>query len=253
MSQLDKLIERLQPQQEILLETGKEPMMRTETGTRIMVNQKLLTPQIISLLNEIATGTHRDNITARHQTNFEYLYNGKSYTVAFMVQGDQVRSVISITETKADEEDIAGENAAEDDQIEFIQEADPAEEAIPAARPAARAATPKTGEPEINALLRKMFGMGASDLHMTSMHKPVVRLHGDMLELSDQPVVTPDRMKKLLGAIAPAHNTAQFEELHDTDFAHEIEGLARFRVNFFKDRFGMGAVFRQIPMEIVTA
>jgi twitching motility protein PilT len=95
--------------------------------------------------------------------------------------------------------------------------------------------------------------MGASDLHLTSNHKPLVRLHGDMQELSDQPVIPPDGMKRLLSAIIPNHNASQFEVTHDTDFAHEIAGLARFRVNVFRDRFGMGAVFRQIPMEIVTA
>jgi twitching motility protein PilT len=60
-------------------------------------------------------------------------------------------------------------------------------------------------------------------------------------------------MNKLLRVIMPKHNIAQYDERHDADFAHEIEGLARFRVNVFMDRFGMGAVFRQIPMEIVTA
>ena len=112
---------------------------------------------------------------------------------------------------------------------------------------------PAQADPEINILLRKMFEMGASDLHLTSAHKPLIRLHGDMVELSDMPVTSPDQMKKLISAIMPPHNTAQYEESHDTDFAHEIPGLARFRVNVFMDRFGMGAVFRQIPMEIVTA
>jgi twitching motility protein PilT len=74
-----------------------------------------------------------------------------------------------------------------------------------------------------------------------------------MQELPNQPVITPDWMKKLVYTIMPPHNTAQFEDIHDTDYAHEIPGLARFRVNIFMDRFGLGAVFRQIPMEIVTA
>ncbi|MEJ2420524.1 MAG: PilT/PilU family type 4a pilus ATPase, partial [Acidobacteriota bacterium] len=39
---------------------------------------------------------------------------------------------------------------------------------------------------------------------------------------------------------------------HDTDFAYEIAGLCRFRCNFFMDRYGMGAVFRQIPEKILT-
>jgi twitching motility protein PilT len=72
-----------------------------------------------------------------------------------------------------------------------------------------------------------------------------------MTELSDEAMISPERMKKILGAITPEHNKVQFQEMNDTDFAHEIPGLARFRVNVFMDRFGMGAVFRQIPMEIV--
>ncbi|OGR66897.1 MAG: type IV pili twitching motility protein PilT [Elusimicrobia bacterium GWC2_61_19] len=98
-----------------------------------------------------------------------------------------------------------------------------------------------------------MFKLGASDLHLTSCHRPLVRVNGDMKELGDEPVLKNERMEALLSAIMPPHNAAQFAELHDTDFAHEITGLARFRVNIFMDRFGMGAVFRQIPMEIVTA
>jgi twitching motility protein PilT len=39
----------------------------------------------------------------------------------------------------------------------------------------------------------------------------------------------------------------------DTDFAHEIPGQARFRCNYFQDRNGCGAVFRQIPVDILTA
>ena len=74
----------------------------------------------------------------------------------------------------------------------------------PAAKPAG------TGpEPEINFLLRKMFGMNASDLHLTSNHKPMVRLNGDMMELADQPAVTPERMKKLIYGIMPPHNAQE--------------------------------------------
>ncbi len=240
MSQLDKLIERLQPQQQILLETGKEPTLRTDAGSRIMVNQQLQTPQIIALLTEIAPLAHKEHVSRKRQTNFEYFLNNKSYAVTYMAQGELVRSVITIAEKTAVDEAVP-----EDPEVEVI----PEEAAAAPVRPV------KSGgpEPEINMLLRKMFGMNASDLHLTALHKPLVRLHGDMMELADQPVITPERMKKLLSAIMPEHNVAQFEEKSDTDFAHEIEGLARFRVNIFMDRFGMGAVFRQIPMEIVTA
>jgi twitching motility protein PilT len=244
MGQLDKLIERLQSQQEILLETGKEPMLRTDAGARVMVNQQLQTPQIVSLLLEIAPAAHKEQVTRKRQTAFEYSLNSKTYAVRFMAQGELVRSVIALVEKKE-----AAVMEERDDEVEVIQEEEPSVEGASPPAPNARSGR----EPEVNTLLRKMFGMNASDLHLTSTHKPMIRLHGDMMELSDQSVIPPERMKKLIAEIMPEHNTAQFEESHDTDFAHEIAGLARFRVNVFRDRFGMGAVFRQIPMEIVTA
>jgi twitching motility protein PilT len=51
----------------------------------------------------------------------------------------------------------------------------------------------------------------------------------------------------------PAKNKEEFEERHDTDFAYEIKGLARFRANVFMDRKGIGGVFRIIPSKILTA
>ena len=256
MSQLDKLMERLQPQQEILLETGKEPMMRTRLGTKAMLNQVLTTPQIIALLTEIAPFAHKQNITLKKPANFEYQYNSRAHAIMFLAQGEQVRAVISLSDgTKTVVEPEIEPESDSGIEPDFEPEVIPEEPEPAMAAPAAPAVRPAaTGpEPEINVLLRKMFGMNASDLHLTSNHKPMVRLHGDMMELADQPAVTPDRMKKLIYGIMPPHNATQFDDTHDTDFAHEIPGLARFRVNIFMDRFGLGGVFRQIPMEIVTA
>jgi twitching motility protein PilT len=52
--------------------------------------------------------------------------------------------------------------------------------------------------------------------------------------------------------IAPAVNRKEFREDSDTDLAYEIPGVARFRVNLFRDRRGVGAVFRQIPHQVMT-
>jgi twitching motility protein PilT len=234
MAQLDKLIEKLQEGQEILLESGKEPRIRTAAGLQVMVKQQLSPQQVLSLVAEIAPATARNSVLQKKPVNFEYSAKDKNYAVSLMVSGDAIRGTISPA-NGADAVMESGEPAPE-----------PAAASVP--RPAAAG-----GEPEINFLLRKMFQMGASDLHLTSNHKPLVRLHGDMQELADQPAIPPDRLKKLISAIMPSHNAAQYEETRDTDFAHEIQGLARFRVNIFMDRFGIGAVFRQIPMEIVTA
>jgi twitching motility protein PilT len=234
MAQLDKLIDMLQPNQEIVLDAGKNPMLRTDSGLRTMLNQQLSAQQIIALLQEIAPTGTKVALAQRKPSRFEYSLNGKNVIVLYSPEGDQLSAKIAVP---AYEEELpAGEHGV-------------------AHAPATEASRPGAtgGNPEVNALLRKMFQLGCSDLHLTSSHKPMVRLHGEMMELDGESAISNDRLRKLLHAIMPSHNASQFEESHDTDFAHEIEGLARFRVNIFMDRFGIGAVFRQIPMEIVTA
>jgi len=276
MAQLDKLIEKLQDDQEILLESGKEPMIRTAAGLQVMVKQQLLTPQVLSLVAEIAPPAMRTSIAQKKPVSFSYSSKGKELSITLMVQGDSVRCTIAppVADAipEAVEEEIvpepatgafSGELTTEPENepvVETESEPEPIVIPQPAARPKpAAAAAPAArhtsvgGEPEINTMLRKMFGMNCSDLHLTSNHKPMVRLHGEMMELEGQSIIPANRLQNILGEIMPPHNATQFEETHDTDFAHEIEGLARFRVNIFMDRFGIGGVFRQIPMEIVTA
>jgi twitching motility protein PilT len=57
----------------------------------------------------------------------------------------------------------------------------------------------------------------------------------------------------MLYEITPEHKVKVFEETGDVDFAYEIPGLARYRANFFMQRRGVGAVFREIPSTIMTA
>lgn len=107
-------------------------------------------------------------------------------------------------------------------------------------------------EPEINRYLRMMIKQGASDLHLSSNVAPMVRLHGEMKRLEQRDAFRHEELFALLRQIMPERNVTEFEETHDTDFAHSIEGLARFRVNVFMDRKGVGTVIRQIPFEILS-
>jgi len=59
-------------------------------------------------------------------------------------------------------------------------------------------------------------------------------------------------LKTMLYEIAPEHKIKIFEETGDVDFAYEIPGLARYRANFFRQKNGVGAVFREIPDKILT-
>ncbi len=98
----------------------------------------------------------------------------------------------------------------------------------------------------------KMITEGASDLHLTSGMSPFLRKDGEMLPLPE-PAFTHDDLHALLMEIIPDRNRVEFEQDLDTDFAYEIPGQARFRCNYFNDRNGCGAVFRQIPVDILTA
>src|SRR4051812_19863071 len=100
----------------------------------------------------------------------------------------------------------------------------------------------------IDAMFRAMCELKASDLHLSVGSPPVVRKDGRMQPLTEGAApLTSEHILSLLMPILPAHNKREFHERHDTDFAYELAGTARFRGNAFMDRRGPGAVFRVIP------
>lgn len=103
----------------------------------------------------------------------------------------------------------------------------------------------------IDELLKEMLDKDGSDLHLIVELPPKIRVHGELSPL-DRPPVTPELMEQLLHEICPEERWQSFLEKKDLDFAHEIPGLARFRCNFLYNHYGMGAVLRQIPAEILT-
>jgi twitching motility protein PilT len=102
-------------------------------------------------------------------------------------------------------------------------------------------------------LFMTMVEMKASDLHISVGSPAMVRHDGEIKHLPGRPVLTAEDTERILWPIAPERNREEFKRRHDTDFAYEIKGVARFRCNFFMDRKGMGGVFRVIPSKIITA
>ena len=131
--------------------------------------------------------------------------------------------------------------------------------AAPASAPAAtaaatgRAATLDGTTAAMEELLRTLVAMKGSDLHICAGSPPMVRHDGEIKTLPDRGPLSGADTEKLLWPIAPERNREEFKARHDTDFAYEIQGVARFRCNFFMDRKGMGGVFRQIPNKIISA
>jgi twitching motility protein PilT len=117
-------------------------------------------------------------------------------------------------------------------------------------RPAAHPAGDPRGAMEW--LLSLMLERKASDVHLSSDTAPMLRIDGDMTPIEGYPPLSPARLKEMLFSIAPEKNREQWLQIKDTDFAYETP-QARFRVNFFEDRKGIGSVMRQIPNTIRTA
>src|SRR5512140_2272613 len=125
MGQLDKLIERIQPAQELLLESQKEPMMRSSAGLKVMVNQQLTSPQILALLADIAPPNQKQNFALKKPTTFQYALGEKRYTVSFLTQGELVRGVIAqaeATDPPAQASAPGVQNEPEEEAVEVIHE-----------------------------------------------------------------------------------------------------------------------------------
>lgn len=104
---------------------------------------------------------------------------------------------------------------------------------------------------KIDAFFNLMFEQKASDLHMASGNPPMLRINGE-LQRVDYPPLESDNLKAMLYEIAPEYKIKVFEETGDVDFGYEIPGLSRFRVNFFNQKNGVSAVFRQIPSKVLS-
>ena len=104
---------------------------------------------------------------------------------------------------------------------------------------------------KIDAFFNLMFEQKASDLHMASGNPPVMRINGE-LQRVDYPPLESDALKAMLYEIAPDYKIKVFEETGDVDFGYEIPNISRFRVNFFNQKNGVSAVFRQIPSRVLS-
>lgn len=105
---------------------------------------------------------------------------------------------------------------------------------------------------KIDAFFKLMNEQGASDLLLVAGQPPALRITGD-IERIKYKVLDNDELKSMLYEIAPEDKVKVFEETGDVDFGYEIPGLARYRANFFMQKYGVGAVFREIPSNIMTA
>lgn len=101
----------------------------------------------------------------------------------------------------------------------------------------------------IEDLLRLLSERGGSDLHVKAGAPPRVRVDGTLYPVSDDPLGAAE-IERMAFEIMPRDRAEEFSKTNEADFAHEIGGLGRFRVNAFRQRGSVGMVFRRVQAGI---
>lgn len=104
----------------------------------------------------------------------------------------------------------------------------------------------------IDQYLEEMLEKGASDIHLSTGHRLCFRIDGEMHFQNETEPFDEEELKDIIYEIASERNIKELEEDLDTDFAYELPGVGRFRVNIFWDHEGIGCVMRLIPSRIPT-
>ena len=103
----------------------------------------------------------------------------------------------------------------------------------------------------IDQYFNHLVSSGASDLHLSEGQPPKMRTHGSVSPIAEG-VLEHETLNGMLSEICDPKAYERFLEKGDLDFAYEMDEASRFRCNYFKQKNGLGAVFRLIPTDIKT-
>lgn len=107
-------------------------------------------------------------------------------------------------------------------------------------------------ELHIDELLERMLELKGSDLHLSAKNYPMVRVHGEMTALEEFPRLSGEIITNAIQSIMTTAQRNKFDEDWELDFAYNLPGRSRFRVNVMKQRGNTSVVMRTIPWEIKT-
>ena len=258
MAQLDRFLNLLVSNNAsaLNLSEGEVATVMIKDSARPVMKQALTSAQILNLVREISPSNGSPAPDANGNTRFEYSSSDGTFEVV-LTQNGKISARI--------ERKPAGSSGAKP------AAAQPAAAATPATAPkvptpkretakvdAPRAESPRASATDIRALdkieglLRALVGNKASDLHLRAGSPPMLRANGEIAPIPGEAALSSEEIDVMLNSVMLEQNREEFKEINDTDFAHEIKGLARFRGNALRDRKGIGAVFRAIPAAVVT-
>ena len=100
-------------------------------------------------------------------------------------------------------------------------------------------------------LLRMVVEQGATDLHLSANLPPHLRLD-DRLVAMDHPPLSGNDIRDLAYSLIASEKVERFERWKELDFAFSVEGLARFRANYFIQQGYVGVAIRMLPFRILS-
>src|SRR5213082_1710366 len=248
-----------------------EPVTMVKDGKPRKVSRQPLTDQhIYALLVEVAPSEAADHIDKKAETEFEYIADRGMVRVRIVPEMGRLTAVVAPSGNAAAAGApapaaqralaVAGAPAAAATRssgaapavAEGPAAAPTAVHQPPAGLPADFAASQYQGaERALGELLKALVHSASSDLHLRVGEPPVFRTHGEMKRQATPPV-SMEQLEMMLLSVMPERIRGEWKETGDSDFAYEIGGLARFRVNAARDRKGPIAVFRVIPAKVVS-
>jgi twitching motility protein PilT len=105
---------------------------------------------------------------------------------------------------------------------------------------------------QIDPLLIHLQENDGSDLHLVAGQPPRFRAKGSIQLVEGQAVLSDDKLREIMREVASPRAWDEYSQTGDLDFAFSLEGVARFRANYFEQASGAACVFRMIPEEIIT-
>lgn len=103
----------------------------------------------------------------------------------------------------------------------------------------------------LDQLLRFAVQAGASDLHVSPMREPTLRLHGGLRKLKHLPL-DPDEIDQVMAGVLSVEQKQTLEKRKSVDFCYDLQGTGRFRVNVYHQRLGLAGTFRVLPHRVPT-
>jgi twitching motility protein PilT len=265
MAQLDRFLNLLVSNNAtaLVMAEGEVATLTIKDTARPVMKQPLTSAQILTLVREISPPNAPHSLDAQGSVRFEYTSADGSFDVE-MTQNGKIAARIG-RKAGATDGALPSVNGAQANgatpnvqagtmapQKAAVPAVPPSQPAVPIAEVPRAAVTGNPGLDRIETLLRTLVSRKASDLHLRAGSPPMLRANGEIAPIANEPVLSSDDIDAMLATIMLDQNRAEFKDINDTDFAHEIVGVARFRGNALRDRKGTGAVFRAIPAAVVT-